>query len=148
MSASAVSDDVVARVPSHGGGKIRPWQPGQSGNPGGRASARFREVTRLARAESVEAVRALIATFKDPNEDGRVRVVAAEAVLMRAWGKREPDVGEEQRYKLDLSRLSLEELRVILKAVERGAIELPPEQAQEAAEAVVIEGQAEAPVKP
>ena len=32
----ASSEHSLSFVPKHGGGALRPWQPGQSGNPGGR----------------------------------------------------------------------------------------------------------------
>ncbi len=132
---SDTASKVAARPPVRGrnGGTLNPFRPGESGNPAGRE--RFKEVTKLARDASARSVRRLAELVEDP--DGRVAYLAAEAVLNRAFGKREPDLHEPPRYKLDLKRLSLDELRVLLKAVERGAIELPPEQD---AEAKAIEG--------
>jgi hypothetical protein len=75
-----------ARVPSHGRGALRPFVPGQSGNPGG-VAGRYQETQRLARDASPEMTRILIALANDETEDSRVRVVAANSVLDRAFGK-------------------------------------------------------------
>ena len=120
---------------------LRPFKPGQSGNPGGSYRARFDTVVRLAREKSIPAVKALAKILEDPNEDGRVRVVAAEAILNRAWGKREPTLNDEPQVRLNLKALTTEELRFFLRLVERGIVQLPAEQQSEA-EQTVIEGTA------
>lgn len=59
----------------------RPFQPGQSGNPGGRPkgiAAKAREHTDAAMDVLVEAM---------ADDDARVRVTAAKEVLDRGWGK-------------------------------------------------------------
>ena len=60
------------------------FQPGQSGNPGGRigVSPRVREA---ARAHTEAAIMVLAAALEDDN--GRTRIAAAEALLDRGWGK-------------------------------------------------------------
>ena len=62
----------------------RPWQPGQSGNPGGRPKVlgAFRE--RL-REHADKAVQTLVDALDD--ENARVRVAAAAELLDRAYGK-------------------------------------------------------------
>lgn len=115
---------------------LRPWLPGQSGNPTGRPS-RYNEAIRLYREASPQAAKRLIELMNDV--DGRVAAVAAQAVWEKAWGKREPPpIDPTPQLRLDLKRLTVEELRLLLKAVERGAIGLPADQEAEAER--VIEG--------
>ena len=61
-----------------------PFGEGQSGNPAGRPQ-RVSHVRILARAQTEKAVEALIAALDD--ENSRVRVAAAEAILDRGWGR-------------------------------------------------------------
>lgn len=67
-----------------GGG--RPFQPGQSGNPGGRPKA-VREVVELARAHTVAAITALADIVQDSGAPPAARVTAADKLLERGWGK-------------------------------------------------------------
>jgi hypothetical protein len=62
----------------------RPFQPGQSGNPGGRPKT-DPEVKALARAYTEEAIDRLAYWMK--SDDQRASVAAANALLDRAWGK-------------------------------------------------------------
>ena len=63
-----------------------PFQPGQSGNPGGRPKA-LKDVEEAARAHSEEAIVALAAICKNKDAPEAARVAAANALLDRAWGK-------------------------------------------------------------
>jgi hypothetical protein len=72
------------RIPSHGGGMLRPFQPGNAANPGG-LGGQYREVLALARQASPYAMKKLIKLIDHRNP--RVAAVAAEKVLERAWGK-------------------------------------------------------------
>jgi len=56
------------------------FQPGQSGNPGGRPKS---NVVAMARQHTQEAVDALVTALRNPRE----RVSAAVALLDRGWGK-------------------------------------------------------------
>jgi hypothetical protein len=64
----------------------RRWQPGQSGNPGGKGGL-YHEMVRLAREFTPDATRYLIEIAADKGEDARNRIVAMQMVLERAWGK-------------------------------------------------------------
>jgi len=59
------------------------FMPGQSGNPGGRPNSTIRE---LARQHSTEAVETLAKIMKASRSD-RARILAANSLLDRAWGK-------------------------------------------------------------
>ena len=61
-----------------------PFQPGQSGNPGGRPKGEGK-VREAAREHTDTAVGVLVAAMAD--EDARVRIKAAEVLLDRGWGK-------------------------------------------------------------
>lgn len=109
-------------IPSHGNGVLRPWQPGQSGNPSGTPKA-TRAALRLAKAAAPDAMRLLIAMMNDPAEDSRARLVAAAHVLDRAMGKpKEAPPDDDGGEKVDLSSLSAEqrdELGAALDTIKR-----------------------------
>jgi hypothetical protein len=69
---------------------LKPWRPGQSGNPAGssrgqrEAGRGAREARRLAREGAARAVRRLIEPVDSTDE--RVAAIAAQAVLERASG--------------------------------------------------------------
>lgn len=65
------------------GGK---FQPGQSGNPGGRPAV-LAGARDLARSYTTEAIRGLVAIAQDPEKPAAARVAAWNAVLDRALGK-------------------------------------------------------------
>lgn len=60
------------------------FKPGQSGNPSGRPAVNP-DVTLAARAHTAAALNVLARALRD--SDARVRVVAANSILDRAWGK-------------------------------------------------------------
>ena len=60
------------------------FQPGQSGNPGGRPKGTS-ALAEAARAKTEEALNVLIAAMAD--EDVRARITAAQAILDRGYGK-------------------------------------------------------------
>src|SRR5262245_8369701 len=64
----------------------KPFQKGQSGNPGGRPKV-VAEVRDLAREHTVEAVQTLVSIMTNPRSADAARVSAANALLDRGYGK-------------------------------------------------------------
>jgi hypothetical protein len=69
---------------SSGKQRGKPFQPGQSGNPGGRPKLPD-HVRDAARAHTEKAITVLAECLDDA--DARVRVTAANSILDRGWGK-------------------------------------------------------------
>jgi hypothetical protein len=66
------------------------FQPGQSGNPGGRAKADPR-LKALAREQTERAIGVILECLED--SDKRVALKAAELLLDRGWGRPHQTVG-------------------------------------------------------
>jgi hypothetical protein len=66
------------------------FQPGFSGNPGGRPKDEFK-VAELARSYTLEAVETLVDLMRHSKDD-RVRGTASQALLDRGWGKAKVEV--------------------------------------------------------
>ena len=62
------------------------FQPGQSGNPGGRPK-QLAEVRDLARQHTDEAIETLATIMRNEKAPPAARVSAAESILSRGWGK-------------------------------------------------------------
>jgi len=67
-------------------GEGRRFQPGQSGNPGGRPKALI-DVIDLARQHTADAVHALCEVASQADAHPAARVAAAVALLDRGWGR-------------------------------------------------------------
>ena len=63
-----------------------PWEPGQSGNPGGRPKA-VKNVEEIARYYTADALHTLAQICVDEAQPAAARVTASVALLDRAWGK-------------------------------------------------------------
>ena len=83
------------RKPSHGGGELVDWKPGQSGNPSGLSKLEG-QMIRTAREQGLDSVRFLVAVRDDQVVDAngkrvrasvRERTVAATLLLDRGFGK-------------------------------------------------------------
>jgi hypothetical protein len=64
----------------------RPFQPGQSGNPGGRPKV-LREVQALAAEHSEAAIAKLVEIMTSKDASHSSQIEAAKVLLERAWGK-------------------------------------------------------------
>ncbi len=87
----------------------RPFQPGQSGNPSGRAKIPP-EVKEAARAHTPLAIATLAEVCQSGSSDS-ARVSAAVALLDRAWGKPEQHVEITQDEGADELRAAIARLR-------------------------------------
>lgn len=67
-------------------GRGKPFQPGVSGNPGGRPKV-LEEIKSLAREHSETAINTLAAIAGDPKANASARVAAANVLLDRGYGK-------------------------------------------------------------
>ncbi len=63
-----------------------PFQPGQSGNPGGRPSA-AKELRERIRERGEDLVEGLLAIALDTAESGKNRIAATRELLDRGYGK-------------------------------------------------------------
>lgn len=101
------------------------WKPGESGNPAGR-SKRFHEVQRAAQDKSVQAIEKLGNLMSCGDE--RVELMAATAILDRAFGKpKEQKAEDADRFKPDLSKLAPDDLAALRRVM--GALAGQAEQA-------------------
>ena len=100
--------DAVYVVPKHGNGRLRAWPKGQCGNPSG-TSGRYGEIVRMCREMAPAVFQVLIQIALDPNEDSRARIVAAQEIAGRAFGRIKAEVkdGAETPPMIDASRLTL-----------------------------------------
>lgn len=83
----AVQEDAPATVSEGTANKypgLRPWKPGQSGNPSGRPK-RVRQLTDIADAAAQAAMRKVVKLMD--SDDDRVALAAAREVLDRVAGK-------------------------------------------------------------
>ena len=62
------------------------FQPGRSGNPGGRPKA-LKDVEAAARAHTEDAIKTLASISNNTQAPEAARVAAANSLLDRAWGK-------------------------------------------------------------
>src|SRR5262249_1155490 len=72
----------------------KPFQKGQSGNPGGRPKE-IAEVKELARAHMPAAIEALASIMNNPKASDAARVSAATALLDRGYGKPQQHIDAE-----------------------------------------------------
>lgn len=103
-------------------GPGRPFQPGQSGNPGGRPKESG-EIRDLARQYSEEALQTLVNIMRKADKD-TVRIVAAQIIIERGCGKplTAAEIAEEDRKASEeLSKLSDKELADMLLSRSREA---------------------------
>lgn len=100
---------------------LRPFKPGQSGNPGGRAKIPA-SVVEASRALTKKAIKTLEEIMLDTSTPPSIRVNAAQALLDRGWGKpaQHLDVSTDQpgtNIYFDYSNLSEGEMVCLLALI-------------------------------
>lgn len=95
---------------------LKPWKPGQSGNPNGRPK-KAQAVVDKAQDNADKALTALIELID--SDDDRVRLQAAMAVLDRAVGK--PKQALDVNKRQDAAEYSESELLAIARMGSKGA---------------------------
>ena len=91
----------------------RPFEKGQSGNPGGRPKV-VAEVRELARQRAPEAIAALVKVMTEGKSEA-ARVAAANSLLDRGWGKPTlPIAGDDEAGPVRITRIE----RVIVPLLE------------------------------
>ena len=96
---------------------LKPFRPGQSGNPGGRSKAQI-DVRDAARAYTEEAIDTLVLVMRNGRHGERV--MAANALLDRGWGR--PQQSADVNIKRDIYDYSNAELAAIIAGC-RGEID-------------------------
>ncbi len=99
---------------SKGGRRSTSFQPGVSGNPGGRPKV-LAEVRDLARQHTTTAVQALVDIMQDKKAPAAARVGAATALLDRGYGKPTQPIEASVNF---LDRLTPEEQAAMLAMIE------------------------------
>jgi hypothetical protein len=135
-----VKDDVLSRARARemragkNGGRLLVLRKGDPSSRGSGSTwtkpAALVETLDLARAAAPAAVRALISALGSP--DDRVRVMASQLLLDRALGRpREAPAEVPQEARVDLTRLTGAELRVLHRLVESGRLTETPTEGDE-----------------
>lgn len=106
VQSETVSQRTENSVPAQQRG-LKPFRPGQTGNPGGRPKAAT-DVVKLARDGSEKAIKRLVKLID--SEEDRVALAAAVAVLDRAVGKPAQTVAHATKDAKDIPELTTAEL--------------------------------------
>ena len=117
-------------IPRHGVGRLVPFQPGQSGNPGGRPRG-MREVREICRQACPDAAYMLadFVRLRDehghhPEKDGRVLAVVTQTLFTWAYGKPPDYDPNEDRPPMTINTaiLSREERAMMISVLRRGLL--------------------------
>lgn len=93
------------------GNKVGPrWPKGKSGLPGGRWSARIREIRELAQSETEASFRVLISIRDNASEDTKSRIAACKEIIRYGIGEPRP-IEQAESPTTDTSVLTVDELR-------------------------------------
>jgi hypothetical protein len=121
ISDAAISDD---QLPAHVTARARDgkWLPGRSANPGGRiaSSDEYRRCRLLCRSFSQENILE-IKRLRDSSDDDRVRLLAAQWLDEKAWGKNPPPYDPANDPEMTQDRINVAaftpEERAVLRAL-------------------------------
>lgn len=142
----------VAITPSHGQGRIMPWQPGQSGNPGGKPTG-MKELRAQCRKISAPGVKALerILTETVIDEHGNIRnahegkVIVAAMQIALTWGYGKPPEydpkEDEPGVRIDTSSLSPVQRKALLDALRAGVLRPADDVPEHVGETIESSGQ-------
>jgi hypothetical protein len=105
------------RAPS--GGILRPFKPGQTGNPQGIfGGSAYHEARRICAKATPEAANIQVQLMRDP--DSRVAFMATEAVLRRGAGTpRDHSAEDDATQRINLDSLSAGERRMLVTLLRR-----------------------------
>ena len=99
------------------GGRLTPWQKGQSGNPSGVGLSTYHEARKICAQHTKEAIARQIQLMRESDDD-RVVMIATQAIIERGAGKIR-DHGDEQPNRIDLSALSPEERQAMVEMLKK-----------------------------
>ncbi len=107
MTARGTVPAAEGEIIRRNGGWLRPWRPGETGNPGG-IGGEYARVRSLAKSKAMDAMQELVNLLGC--DDERIRYMAAMAILERGVGKPRDHSNEDDALaKLDLTKLSAED---------------------------------------
>lgn len=111
---SANTNENKGEAKHPGMANLRPWQPGESGNPSGRPAV-IRELRDLAREKTSVAMETLIEVCSDKGAPPAARVAAAAHILDRGYGKPTQHVSQTVRH---VQKMTDDELLAYLSGAE------------------------------
>jgi Family of unknown function (DUF5681) len=91
----------------------RPFQPGQSGNPGGRPKGVARTVREVCGGSPLRLAQGLLQIAEDPKAHDRDRVAAYRELLDRGWGKAPAFAAVDGADPLEVDGLMAEAMRLV-----------------------------------
>ena len=101
MSEPAENSDGTVR-------NLRPWKPGQSGNPGGRPKGVAKTVREVCGGSPLRLAHGLLEIAEDPKVRPRDRIAAYSELLDRGWGKAPAFASIEASDPLELDAVAAE----------------------------------------
>ena len=107
----------------------RPFQPGQSGNPGGRPRGAAAIAREVCGGSPEKLASALLGIVEDPNARARDRIAAAAELWDRGWGKPPAYAAIEAENPLGLSAVD-EEIAAIAETLAKERDELAAKRAR------------------
>ncbi len=100
-----------------GASNLKPWKPGQSGNPGGKRKRVFPHVDEILHAAGVEPVKEILALLPNLKDRDQVQVWLELLPYIHAKAKPIEDGSEDELEKLSTAEL----LRLVKDQLPKGA---------------------------